>query len=66
MKTKLTAVEWLVDELKNEEGIDFIPTSIFNQALAMEKKQIIDAFYEGCFDTNSWRDELYYNETYNK
>jgi hypothetical protein len=38
---KQTAVEWLVEELKNEEGIDFIPTSIFNQAKAMEKEEMV-------------------------
>jgi hypothetical protein len=60
---KQTAVEWLVDELKNEEGIDFIPTSIFNQAKAMEKQQIKNTFNNGYLNhkTNA---EQYYNENY--
>jgi hypothetical protein len=63
---KQTAVEWLVEQLVNQEGIDFIPKIFINQAIKMEKEQIIDSFDEGCFDTNSWRAEQYYNETYNK
>ena len=44
---KQTAVEWLLEQLRNEEGIDFIPTSFVNQAKAMEKEQIVDAFDSG-------------------
>jgi hypothetical protein len=47
---KQTAVEWLVEQLRNEEGIDFIPTSFVNQAKAMEKEQIVDAFDSGIED----------------
>jgi hypothetical protein len=42
---------------------DFIP-NLFKQAKEIEKQQIIGAFYDGCFDTNSWRAEEYYNETF--
>jgi hypothetical protein len=34
---KQTAVEWFVEQLKIEEGIDFIPTSLFEQAKKMEE-----------------------------
>jgi hypothetical protein len=34
-----TAVEWLVEQLKIEEGIDFIPTSLFERAKEMEKQR---------------------------
>jgi 7,8-dihydro-6-hydroxymethylpterin-pyrophosphokinase len=62
---KQTAVEWLVDELKNEEGIDFIPTSIFNQAKAMEKEQQIKFANDFLFhDNTDLTAEQYYNETY--
>jgi hypothetical protein len=37
---KQTAVEWLVEQLKIEEGIDFIPTSLFERAKEMEKAQM--------------------------
>jgi len=66
---KQTAVEWLLEQLRNEEGIDFIPTSFVNQAKAMEKEQITQAVYDGMgtnFDPNMGRAEQYYNETYNK
>ncbi len=68
---KQTAVEWLYSELsKNNISNDSIKSRIYkeseiwNQAKAMEKENIIGAFYDGCFDTNSWRMEEYYNETY--
>jgi predicted kinase len=65
-----TAVEWLVNELNQK--IDFIPMDkwdiirdIVQQALAMEKEQIIDAYY---YDPNCGKikddGEQYYNETY--
>jgi hypothetical protein len=41
--TKQTAVEWLIEQLRNEEGIDFIPTSFVKKAKEMDKQQKIDA-----------------------
>ena len=52
---KQTAVEWLIKEL-NLEGYDHT----IEQAKAMEKEQIMDAYNNG--DLRSA--ELYYNETY--
>jgi hypothetical protein len=69
---KQTAVECLMQilEQNNIIDLDIIDSdkyyTIIDQAKAMEKEQIINAFYDGCFDTNSWRAEQYYNETYNK
>jgi hypothetical protein len=37
---------------------------VLNEAKEMEKQQIENAFYDGCFDTNSWRAEEYYNENF--
>jgi hypothetical protein len=64
---KMTAVEWLYDQLEFDDtiSIDDIE-NIFKQAKEMEKQQIIRVFCDGCFDTNSWRAEQYYNETFNK
>jgi hypothetical protein len=59
----LTAVEWLLDEwpvMKSQ-----IPPYIIEQAKAMEKEQIIEAFDIGTNDENLIGKE-YYNETYNK
>ena len=55
-----TAVEWLVEQLPliQQEGL----RDIFEQAKAMEKKQIIDAYEKGAEE--SWDAEKYYNETY--
>jgi hypothetical protein len=61
--SKQTAVEWLISQIPlgirmnlAENGIDF------QQALAMEKEQIIDA-YETC-RISMMTAEQYYNETY--
>jgi HEPN domain-containing protein len=63
---KQTAVEWLLEQLRNEEGIDFIPTSFVNQAKAMEKEQIEDAYWDGYQNIPSMKPEQYYKETYSK
>ncbi len=65
---KQTAVEWFAQKL-SEQGIDY-PLQEFNQAKAMEKEQIMDAFKSGnhtemrggkVIDTIA---EQYYNETF--
>jgi hypothetical protein len=44
---KQTAVEWLVEELeKHHTKIDIKNTVAFNQAKAMEKEQIVDAYLQ--------------------
>jgi hypothetical protein len=78
--SKQTAVEWLVKQLNQK--IDFIPLdkwdmirNIVQEAKAMEKMQIVDAFDEGKSDgyktAREWDEmiiwlsaEQYYNETY--
>ena len=69
MSTKqITAVEWLQEaiskKVNNELGPYFI--DLFDNAKAMEKEQIIQAYYQ-----NGWNDndnehnaEQYYNQTY--
>jgi hypothetical protein len=60
---KQTAVEWLVDELILE-GFN-VPKVFYDKAKAMEKEQIVEAYY---YDPNC--DEIkddgeqYYNETF--
>ena len=44
---KQTALQWFIEQLINEEGIDFIPTIFVNQAKEMEKEQIMHAYEEG-------------------
>jgi hypothetical protein len=70
---KQTAVEWLVEQLK-ERGYagEFPPHLLFEQAKEMEKEQIEDAHIEGqrVFDNyqhTQWttdQAEQYYNEAY--
>jgi hypothetical protein len=62
---RLTALDWFIEQLLSEEGIDFIPTSFIVQARQMEKEQIIDAFDR--FELERIKSGLqYYNETYRK
>jgi hypothetical protein len=72
---ELTAVEWLVNELENHHiKIDIKNTVVYQQAKAMEKEQIIDAYRDGRSDQQSDRPskfynrmaEQYYNETFKK
>jgi hypothetical protein len=80
---KQTAVEWLVEQLKEYDFADIkndknymikIPAWILNekeeQANAMEKEQIVDAYDDGLFDgtmddVNDRIYKQYYNETFN-
>ena len=70
-----TAVEWLIEQLENHNGITKKAfENVIKQAKAMEKEQIMDAFNEGfnegCryttgFEQMLWEDdEQYYNETF--
>ena len=68
---KQTAVEWLIQELNKK--IDFISMDkwdmiidILQQAKAMEKEQIMNAWDMGISvqDTNDICSEYYYNETF--
>ena len=62
---KQTAVEWLETELKK---IPFVKVNeVFKQAKAMEKQQIMDAWYNGFEENRPYIDhsEEYYNETFN-
>ena len=73
MESKQTAIQWLMASLPSL----FIDDSghyqkLFEQALAMEKEQIIDAFVE-CWKENmpdgyecKQSAEYYYNETFKK
>ena len=68
---KQTAVDWLVKKLNQK--IDFIPmhkwdeiADIVSQSKAMEKEQIVEAYWNG---TSGWDSETtgeqYYQETLN-
>jgi hypothetical protein len=67
---KQTAVEWLIEQLK-ERGYagEFPPYLLFEQAKQMEREQIINAI-DSQYSYDKWLKELptlgeqYYNETY--
>lgn len=73
----MTAVEWLVSELKKYDSAGLkdqsnyvieMPTHILTeleeQAKEMEKQQIIDARVKIILDSNYVEAEQYYNETF--
>lgn len=68
MSKKQSSVEWLFVELWNTPKDKFDWQSIFEQAKAMYKEEIIKAVSKG-WDYNeegrvSWMGEQYYNETF--
>ena len=64
MSKKVTAVEWLLQEWQILESQ--IPPRIINQAKAMEKQQIADAYdYEADADMHDYSSgEQYYDQTF--
>jgi hypothetical protein len=65
---KQTAVEWLKKRIRVELTYeqDILFEELFDQAKAMEKEQIVNA-YNDCEWTGDHEDgEQYYKETYNK
>lgn len=58
---KQTAVEWL-EKICNDRGYHLM-SEYFNQAKAMEKEQIVDAYQKGYLDL-IYKPNAHYNETY--
>jgi hypothetical protein len=70
MENKQTAVEWLEEQIRNKIDIPIWIYKFLQQAKAMEKEQIKDAFTDGCigelYELNAYyTSEKYYNKTYN-
>ena len=65
MSNTQTAVEWLYNQI-TFNGLDDPDGQVFQQAKAMEKEQIMDAFDVGRTWNNSWDYQEYYNEIYGK
>lgn len=69
---KETSIEWLMTQLYKKGFIKEVdgnePIHLMNQAKAMEKEQIEDAYWDGGQDvpTHGRQCEQYYNETYGK
>ena len=65
----MTAVEFLIDKLHKrwyglEEGDTW--NDLIQQALIMEKEQILKAYDKGYDDVDVYEPEKHYNETYKK
>ena len=64
-----TAVGWLINEIENKNGKEFSSyyTEFIQQALELEKQQIIDAYKQGQYDGDDMREtdaEQYYDLIY--
>jgi hypothetical protein len=64
MGDKITAVEWLVKKLNTPGFAQVVTDEEFQQALVMEKEQVIDAWEDGQNSFSSRSAEIYYNETF--
>lgn len=64
---KQTAVNWLVDQIKSDQNQKALSASewmeVIEQAIAMEREQIVKAWEYGCM-TNYGDAQTYYNETF--
>jgi hypothetical protein len=64
MSRKMTAVQWLVEQLEQHHtSIDIKNTVVFQQAKAMEKQQIVETYNEGALD-GLQLGEQYYNHVF--
>jgi hypothetical protein len=65
---KQTAVEWLLQAIEGKNGTEFSSyyLEFIEQAKAMEKEQIMNAYLEGESDADHYEDSAsrFYNETY--
>ncbi len=67
---KQTAVEWLVNELKNNHGIDLKLYNEFDKAKQMEKEQMKLSRVPIAYENKSWQGlmerhfEQWYNENF--
>ena len=68
--TKQTAVEWLINQITEDQMINAKSLNkwleIFEQAKAMHKEEIIEAYDDGWLYNNQgkYNPEQYYNETF--
>jgi len=58
---KQTAVEWLIEQMRQPNWMSIPTTEWIQQAKEMEKQQIIDAY---CMGDDNIGAEEYYNETF--
>lgn len=61
---KLTAVQYLIEQICGEHTEAW--KEEIQQALIMEKEQIVKAYDKGYDDVDVYEPEKYYNETYKK
>ncbi len=57
-----TAVEWLINKI--EDHFCLLPVDLIDQAKAMEREQIKNAYQSDRFPCSEEDSEQYYNETY--
>ncbi len=65
---KQTAVEWLLEKIKNKNGKEFASyyVEFINPAKEIEKRDIMNAWANGVTSEDYMTAQQYYNETFNK
>ena len=62
---KQSSIEWLILEIKKRRYVgEFVPYSLFEQAKAMHKQEIKEAWLDGEWWDSEKDGEQYYNETF--
>ncbi len=62
-----TAVQWLIEQVNSDcLNSTFIQPNLIEQAKAMEKSQIVEAYKADMLPMSDEDGEQYYNETYGK
>jgi hypothetical protein len=66
MGKKLTAIEWLLEVLNDQQLLKNYPIKMIDLAYEMEKQQIIDAYEQGYSDSDNRikSNDNYYNVTF--
>lgn len=66
--SKQSSVEWLILEIKKRRYVgEFVPYSLFEQAKAMHRKEIEEAWLDGVGNWDSEKEaEQYYKERFNQ
>ena len=66
MKKEETAIQWFYKKLKNYKSLnltDKLIQDLFKEALQTERKQILDAYYQGADDESNEHGEMYLDLT---
>ena len=62
MKKKQSSIEWLIEKL--DQNFDYVADTLIEQAKAMHKEEVIDAWQEGAYQQSLLGASEYYTNTF--